>query len=147
MNKLKLSIKISAPKKQKTNSKSSITIEAKNKKGCVFINEDGEYRVSIISEDDKLYNNMILPFTKKSYELKGCINIFSRTKDEHNNYVRYVRNEEKAKTFPGDPNKYVPFAPNWIVKGDIVKEDLVLKFDFKNLLTIKGYNIMINGTE
>ena len=60
MNKLKLSIKISAPKKQKTISKSSITIEAKNKKGCVFINEDREYRVSIISEDDKLYNNMIL---------------------------------------------------------------------------------------
>lgn len=146
MTKVNLSFKINIPKKQKTCSKSSI-IESKNKKGCVFINENGEYRISIISEDDKLYNNMILPFTKKSYELKGCTNIFSRTKDEHNNYVRYVRNEEKAKTFPGDPNKYVPFAPNWIVKGDIIKEDLVLKFDFKNLLTIKGYNIMINGTE
>lgn len=147
MTKLNLSLKIAVPKKQKITSKPSTTIEAKNKKGCVFINENGEYRVSIVSENDKVYNNMILPFTKESFDLKGRVNVFSRTKDEYNRYVRYVRNSEQAKYFPGDPNVYVPFAPNWIVTGNIVKENLVLKFDFISLVTIKGYNVMIHGDE
>ena len=147
MTKLNISLKIAVPKKQKITSKPFITIEAKNKKGCVFINENREYRVSIVSENDKVYNNMILPFTKESFDLKGRVNIFSKTKDEHNRYVRYVRNSEQAKYFPGDPNVYVPFAPNWIVTGNIVKENLVLKFDFISLVTIKGYNVMIHGDE
>lgn len=147
MTNLNLSLKISVPKKQKITSKPSTTIEAKNKKGYVFINENGEYRVSIVSENDKVYNNMILPFTKESFDLKGRVNVFSKTKDEHNRYVRYVRNSEQAKYFPGDPNVYVPFAPNWIVTGNIVKENLVLKFDFISLVTIKGYNVMIHGDE
>ena len=90
---------------------------------------------------------MILPFTKESFDLKGRVNVFSKTKDEHNRYVRYVRNSEQAKYFPGDPNVYVPFAPNWIVTGNIIKENLVLKFDFISLVTIKGYNVMIHGDE
>ena len=145
MSKLGLSLKISVPKKSKTISKPSIKIEAKDKRGYVIL-EDEEYKVLLTNESNSIYNHKILPFTKKSYDLKGKTSIFSKTKGKYG-YTRHVRTEDKAKVFPGDSDKYVPFAPNWIVKGDIINDKGVLKFDFIELLTIKGYNNMIHEDE
>ena len=144
MSKLGLSLKISVPK-SKTISKPSVKIEAKNKRGYVIL-EDKEYKVSLINESDGVHNRTILPFTKKSYDLKGKTSIFTKTKNKYG-YTRYVRTEDKAKVFPGDSDIYVPFAPNWIVKGDIINDKGVLKFDFVELLTIKGYNNMTHEDE
>ena len=144
MSKLGLSLKISVPK-SKIIPKPSIKIEAKNKRGYVIL-EDGEYKVSLINESDGIHNHTILPFTKKSYDLKGKTSIFTKTKGKYG-YTRYVRTEDKAKVFPGDSDIYVPFAPNWIVKGDIINDKGVLKFDFIELLTIKGYNNMTHEDE
>lgn len=144
MSKLGLSLKISVPK-SKTIPKSSVKIEAKNKKGYVIL-EDKEYKVSLINESDGIHNRTTLPFTKRSYDLKGKTSIFSKTKGKYG-YTRYVRTEDKAKVFPGDSDKYVPFAPNWIVKGDIINDKGILKFDFVELLTIKGYTNMIQEDE
>ena len=144
MSKLGLSLKISVPK-SKTIPKPSIKIEAKNKRGYVIL-EDEEYKVLLANENDGIYNRKILPFTKKSYDLKGKTSIFSKTKGKYG-YTRYVRTEDKAKVFPGDSDKYVLFAPNWMVKGDIINDKGVLKFDFIELLTIKGYNNMTHEDE
>ena len=144
MSKLGLSLKISVPK-SKTIPKPSIKIEAKNKRGYVIL-EDEEYKVLLANESDGIYNRKILSFTKKSYDLKGKTSIFSKTKGKYG-YTRHVRTEDKAKVFPGDSDKYVPFAPNWIVKGNIINDKGVLKFDFTELLTIKGYTNMIHEDE
>ena len=144
MSKLGLSLKISVPK-HKTIPKPSVKIEAKNKRGYVIL-EDGEYKVSLINESNSIRNHTILPFTKRSYDLKGKTSIFTKTKGKYG-YTRYVRTEDKAKVFPGDSDIYVPFAPNWIVKGDIINDKGVLKFDFVELLTIKGYTNMIHEDE
>lgn len=144
MSKLGLSLKISVPK-SKTIPKPSVKIEAKDKKGYVIL-EDEEYKVLLTNESNSIYNHKILPFTKKSYDLKGKTSIFSKTKGKYG-YIRHIRTEDKAKDFPGDSDKYVPFAPNWIVKGDIINDKGVLKFDFIELLTIKGYNNMIHEDE
>ncbi len=144
MSKLGLSLKISVPK-SKTIPKPSVKIEAKNKRGYVIL-EDKEYKVSLINESDGIHNRTILPFTKKSYDLKGKISIFSKTKGKYG-YTRHVRTEDKAKVFPGDSDKYVPFAPNWMVKGNIINDKGILKFDFVELLTIKGYTNMIQEDE
>ena len=145
MSKLGLSLKISVPKKSKTISKSSVKIEAKNKKGYVIL-ENEEYKVLLINESYSIHNRTILPFTEKSYDLKGKTSIFSKTKGKYG-YIRHIRPEDKAKIFPGDPDKYVPFAQNWMVKGDIINDKGVLKFDFVELLTIKGYTNMIQEDE
>ena len=144
MSKLGLSLKISVPK-SKTIPKPSIKIEAKNKRGYVIL-EDEEYKVLLANESYDIHNRKILPFTKRSYDLKGKTSIFSKTKGKYG-YTRYVRTEDKAKVFPGDSDKYVPFAPNWIVKGDIINDKGILKFDFVELLTIKGYNNMTHEDE
>ena len=144
MSKLGLSLKISVPK-SKTIPKPSVKIEAKDKRGYVIL-EGEEYKVLLANESYDIHNRKILPFTKKSYDLKGKTSIFSKTKGKYG-YTRHVRTEDKAKVFPGDSDKYVPFAPNWIVKGDIINDKGVLKFDFIELLTIKGYNNMTHEDE
>ena len=144
MSKLGLSLKISVPK-SKTIPKPSVKIEAKDKRGYVIL-EGEEYKVLLVNESYDIHNRTILPFTKRSYDLKGKTSIFSKTKGKYG-YTRHVRTEDKAKVFPGDSNKYVPFAPNWIVKGDIINDKGVLKFDFIELLTIKGYTNMIHEDE
>lgn len=144
MSKLGLSLKISVPK-SKTIPKPSVKIEAKNKRGYVIL-EDEEYKVLLTNESNSIYNHKILPFTKRSYDLKGKTSIFSKTKGKYG-YTRYVRTEDKAKVFPGDSDIYVSFAPNWIVKGDIINDKGILKFDFVELLTIKGYTNMIQEDE
>lgn len=148
MIKLGLSLKVSIPKKQKTISKNTVKIEAKNKKGVVFIDKDGEYKVSLFTEDGIHNSNAsIVPFTEKSYELKGKTSIFNRTTDKDGRYIRYIRSEEKSKFFPGNPDIFVPFAPNWIVKGNLVREGLILKFDFISLINIKGYNMIVHDED
>ena len=144
MSKLGLSLKISVPK-SKPIPKPSVKIEAKNKRGYVIL-EDEEYKVLLANESYDIHNRKILPFTKKSYDLKGKTNIFSKTKGKYG-YTRHVRTEDKAKVFPGDSDKYVPFAPNWMVKGNIINDKGILKFDFVELLTIKGYTNMIHEDE
>ena len=144
MSKLGLSLKISVPK-SKTIPKPSVKIEAKNKRGYVIL-EDKEYKVLFANESYDIHNRKILPFTKRSYDLKGKTSIFSKNKGKYG-YTRHVRTEDKAKVFPGDSDKYVPFAPNWIVKGDIINDKGALKFDFVELLTIKGYTNMIHEDE
>ena len=144
MSKLGLSLKISVPK-SKTIPKPSIKIEAKDKRGYVIL-EGEEYKVLLANESYDIHNRKILPFTKRSYDLKGKTSIFSKTKGKYG-YTRHVRTEDKAKVFPGDSDKYVPFAPNWMVKGDIINDKGVLKFDFVELLTIKGYTNMIHEDE
>lgn len=144
MSKLGLSLKISVPK-SKTIPKPSVKIEAKDKRGYVIL-EDEEYKVLLANESNSIYNHKILPFTKRSYDLKGKTSIFSKTKGKYG-YTRHVRTEDKAKVFPGDSDKYVPFAPNWMVKGDIINDKGILKFDFIELLTVKGYTNMIHEDE
>lgn len=144
MSKLGLSLKISVPK-SKTIPKPSVKIEAKDKRGYVIL-EGEEYKVLLANESYDIHNRKILPFTKRSYDLKGKTSIFSKTKGKYG-YTRHVRTEDKAKVFPGDSDKYVPFAPNWMVKGNIINDKGILKFDFVELLTIKGYTNMIHEDE
>lgn len=144
MSKLGLSLKISVPK-SKTIPKPSVKIEAKDKRGYVIL-EGEEYKVLLTNESYDINNRKILPFTKRSYDLKGKTSIFSKTKGKYG-YTRHIRTEDKAKVFPGDSDKYVPFAPNWIVKGNIINDKGILKFDFIELLTVKGYTNMIHEDE
>lgn len=104
------------------------------------IEEDGVYKVCVDYDKDGSKSE-ILEFTDKSFDLVGRKDVFTREKDKYGNTVRIVRDTWKSKFFPGSREKYVPFAKNWIVKGYIVKEGLIKKFEFKDLVNIEGYNV------
>lgn len=111
-------------------------------KGKVFQDENGIYKVSINMENDPVHPDLlVLDFTERSYDLTGKTNVFSRTVDSKGRRIRFIRNLINAKFMPGLPEQYIPFAPNWIVRGYIVKDNGTMKFDFKSLVGIDGYTM------
>ena len=104
--------------------------------GLVILDEDNTYKVHITIDGS---TNLVLPFTKESYNLKDKTTIFSKTRGKYG-YDRIVRNEWKAKFAPGDNKRYIPFAPNWIVNGYIYIVDGVKCFHFNRIITLNGYN-------
>ena len=145
---LNLKIVVAPPKKHKTHSDNGVKLTGKSKRGVVFQDEDGTYKVSISMENDPNYPDLlVIPFTERSYNIVGKTTVFAREVDKHGRRGRYIRSEENAKFMPGDPKRYIPFAPNWIVKGNIARENGILKFDFDDIITIKGYDVFINDED
>ena len=134
-------VAVPKPKRNKTSDGIKRTTN-KIVKGKVFQDEDGTYKVSISMENDPVHPDLlVLDFTERSYDLTGKTNVFSRTVDKHGRRIRFIRNEINAKFMPGLPEQYIPFAPNWIVRGYIVKDNGTMKFDFKSLVGIDGYTM------
>ena len=136
-------VAVPKPKRNKTSDGIKRTSN-KIEKGKVFQDEDGTYKIAIILQDGSVNPDLkVLDFTKRSYDLTGKTNVFSRTVDEKGRRTRFIRNESHAKVMPGLPEQYLPFAPNWIVRGYIVKDNGILKFDFKSLVGVDGYNMNV----
>ena len=138
-----LSFKITVPKNKVKESPNKI-IE-KNKKGKVFIDTDGNFKVLVSIDNNP--NMLKLSFTDKSYELKGKKYVFTRNLDKNGKRILYIRNKEKANYDYGDSSVYIPFAPNWIVLGNVIRENFILKFEFLELLNKEGYNILSKEDE
>ena len=136
-------VAVPKPKRNKTSDDVKHTTN-KIVKGKVFQDEDGTFKVSINMQNDEIHSALrILEFTERSYDLTCKTNVFSRTVDEHGRRTRFIRSEIHARFHPGLPEQYIPFAPNWIVRGYIVKDNGVMKFDFKSLVGIDGYKMDI----
>lgn len=117
-------------------------------KGTVFQDEDGTYKISISMGNDPITPDLlVLDFTERSYDLTGKTNVFSRTVDSKGRRTRFIRNSINAKFMPGLYEQYIPFAPNWIVRGYIVKDNGIQKFDFKSLVGIDGYTMDVLNPE
>ena len=111
-------------------------------KGKVFQDEDGTYKIAINMNNDTVNPDLrVLEFTERSYDLTGKTNVFSRTVDSKGRRTRFIRNPMNAKFMPDLPEQYIPFAPNWIVRGYIVTDKGVRKFDFRSLVGIDGYTL------
>lgn len=136
-------LKVAVPKPKRNRTSDGIK-RTTNKivKGKVFQDEDGTFKISINMENDPVHPDLrILVFTERSYDLTCKTNVFSRTVDKHGRRTRFVRNPTNAKFMPGLPEQYIPFAPNWIVRGYIVDDNGIRKFDFKGLVGIDDYTI------
>ena len=135
--------KVAVPKPKRNRTSDGIKrITNKIVKGKVFQEKDGTYKVSISMENDPVHPDLlVLDFTERSYDLTGKTNVFSRTVDSKGKRIRFIRNLINAKFMPGLPEQYIPFAPNWIVRGYIVKDNGISKFDFKSLVGIDGYTM------
>lgn len=136
-------VAVPKPKRNKTSDGIKRTTN-KIAKGKVFQDEDGTYKVAIDMQNDPVHPDLrILDFTERSYDLTGKTNVFSRTVDSKGRRTRFIRNPINAKFMPGLPEQYIPFAPNWIVRGYIVKDNGIHKFDFKSLVGVDGYTMDI----
>lgn len=139
MSKLNLSLAIKVVESKRKSTNTGIVKVSKILQGVVFIDPDECYKV-VVDLDKDGTKEEVLNFTQKSYDLVGKETVFLRNTDKEGRYVRIIRSKENAKFFPGLSEQYVPFAPNWIVKGYIVKVGLIKQFDFVSLVGIDGYS-------
>lgn len=142
-------LKVAVPKIKRNKTSDGIK-RTTNKivKGKVFQDEDGTYKVAIAIQNDTINPDLlVLNFTERSYDLTGKTNVFSRTVDSKGRRTRFIRNPINTKFMPGLPEQYIPFAPNWLVKGYIVIDNGIKKFDFTSLVGINDYTIEILPSE
>ena len=86
-----------------------------------------------IIEITDIAKSLNLPFTEESYDIRQFRTIFTRDKTKYG-YLSLVRTESQMVFGNYNPDKYIPFAPNWIVRGWIVKINNVLQFKFRNII-------------
>lgn len=130
-NKLKFTIKPSALKKPR--------LPSDNKKYltkilyCVARNTENGWRAYINTRGIEGYEDLtILPFTEKSFELKGCRDVFLHHKDNTGHWVRIMRSSMQSVINPGSPDVYCTLCDGDVFTGHIVKVNNELQFDMSS---------------
>lgn len=114
---------------------------------CVA-DENGEWKAKISLKNDIINPDiMLLPFTEKSYNLKGKTIVFSTQKDKLGIPIQIIRTQLHATVYPGTPEQYTPFRENFIYKGYVVRYKDVLYFDIVEAIGhYKYYSAILNET-
>ena len=157
LSKLKLTLKVTNDKPKRVRTIQSKEIPPKKLTKLVngrVIKQNDEYFVTVsyfeykehmfgntnVSEISDKSESVTIPLTKESYDIKGVRVIFAKDSN-----ILLIRNETQLIFGNYDPNKYIPFKDNSIVRGWIVRINGVLQFKFRNLVTIKGYDYRYKG--
>ena len=104
---------------------------------------DGEFKAVInidkkyihLKEGDELSNEqLILPFTKRSLDLKDKIYVFLKEKDKYGHYICIIRNIMTANLSPGLPTQYNTVHENLLLAGYIIRKDGKMYFEYEDLV-------------
>lgn len=100
---------------------------------CVCIEESlNNFKAYIDMKNDKEFSDILaLPFTEKSYDLKGKTKVFSRNKK--GKVCCILRDKLHAKFFPGLPSQYTPFRHNYVYSGYVVTIEGKHYFDVEDI--------------
>lgn len=100
---------------------------------CIAHNTDNGWKAYINTRGLEGYEDLtILPFTEKSFELKGRRDVFLHHKDSTGHWVRIMRNQIDSIISPGSPEVYCTLCENDCFTGHIIKIDGILQFDMSN---------------
>lgn len=104
---------------------------------------DGEFKAVIninkqyvrLKEGDELSNEqLILPFTERSLDLKGKIYVFLKEKDKYGHYVCIIRDTMTANLIPGLPIQYNTVHENLLLAGHIIRKNGKMYFEYEDLV-------------
>lgn len=116
--------------------------------------EDGTWFARVKTKGFEGYKDItILPFSEKTFELKGKIDVFYNKPDKNGYYTRVIRTEHDSIIFPGNKEDYSPLCDKCIFQGYIIKTIEGLCFDiirFIGTYSKAGYlvdDIIENDTE
>ena len=104
---------------------------------------DGEFKAVIninkqyvrLKEGDELSDEqLILPFTERSLDLKGKIYVFLKEKDKYGHYVCIIRDTMTANLIPGLPTQYNTVHENLLLAGHIIRKNGKMYFEYEDLV-------------
>ena len=112
--------------------------------------EDGTWFARVRTKGFEGYKDItILPFSEKTFELKGKIDVFYHKPDKRGYYTRVIRTEEDSIRYPGNKEDYCPLCDKCIFQGYIIKTINGLCFDVVKYIGIysKYGNLIDDVTE
>lgn len=93
-------------------------------------NDKGEWEAHVNTKGLDGYENItILPFTEKSFDLKGRYDVFRTKKDKHNHWVRIIRDYNETLTSLSDVQGLTTLCENCVFSGYIVKVNGIKQFN------------------
>lgn len=92
---------------------------------------DGELK-AIINIDSA--DQLVLPFTEQSLELKGKEYVFLKEKDKYNHYVCIIRDNVTANMSPGLSTQYNTIHENLLLAGHIIRKNGKMYFNYEDLV-------------
>ena len=104
---------------------------------------DGEFKAVIninkeyvrLKEGDELSNEqLVLPFTEKSLDLKHKTYVFLKNKDKYGHYVCIIRDRNTAHFFAGIPTQYNTIHDNLLIAGHIIRKNGKMYFEYEDLV-------------
>lgn len=104
---------------------------------------DGEFKAVInidkkyiyLKEGDELSNEqLILPFTEKSLDLKGKLYVFLKKKDKYGHPVCIIRNDNISNISPGLSTQYDTIHENLLIAGHIIRKNGKMYFEYEDLV-------------
>ena len=104
---------------------------------------DGEFKAVInidkkhiyLKEGDELSSEqLVLPFTEKSLDLKDKTYVFLKNKDKYGHYVCIIRNTMTANLHPGFPTQYNAVHENLLIAGHIIRKAGKMYFEYEDLV-------------
>ena len=97
--------------------------------------EDGTWFARVKTKGFEGYKDItVLPFSEKTFELKGKTDVFYHKPDKKGYYTRIIRTEEDSIRYPGNKEDYCPLCDKCIFQGYIIKMLDGLYFDIVNFV-------------
>ena len=89
-----------------------------------------------LHEGDELSNEqLVLPLTEQSFDLKGRQYVWYTRKDKYNNDVCLIRDIDYSLLHPGLPHQYKAIKENLLLSGYIVRKNGRLYFNYENVIS------------
>lgn len=94
------------------------------------IKDGNTYKIRIsLRNDPDFPDYIVIPFTKRSLDLKGKSIVYGCKKDNLGRIVKYCRDKSKCELFPGLPTQYTVVVEKVVCSGYVIRKDGKLLFD------------------
>lgn len=113
---------------------------------AVVIEDDGILKACIEpNEHDNITDKVIIPFTERSFNLKGRTHVYSTKKDKNNRNILCIRDAWTSIHSPGTSEQYVTLKKNALISGKVIKLQNKMYFDYEELIAFNSYCPHINS--
>lgn len=98
-----------------------------------IINIDKNY-ICLKEGDEYSNEQIVLPFTEQSLDLKDKTYVFLKEKDKYGHYVCIIRTDINANLYPGLKTQYSAIHDNLLIAGHIIRKNGKMYFEYEDLI-------------
>ena len=99
-----------------------------------IINIDN-HNIKLHEGDELSTEQLVLPLTEQSFDLKGRQYVWYTRKDKYNNDICLIRDIDYSLLHPGLPHQYKAIKENLLLSGYIVRKNGRLYFNYEDVIS------------